>query len=280
MRTNCPFKIAIFTQTQEKFIKKLFLTLTLCYGLCFGNVTMAQEVETESTNESKTITESESEVETESEVEAEVETEAEAKPKFAKYYIGYNYMPVSHELLSFKRFAEEKAILASFGYDHANLRQSEGAKGSVLYAGQKLSENFSLELALKNYGEKTFTYIATENSSGVTYSTTQKISISSVNIGCKYIWKRKEKFNLYAKLGSENWSSTSAKTIKTNDPRLENVLDVYDTRATIDSGDDLYYGVGMDIKGLQFEIAPRNFQDENGEELISTLLQIGYAFSF
>ncbi len=92
----------------------------------------------------------------------------------------------------------------------------------------------------------------------------------------KYIFSLQGNFNLYAKLGFESWSSTDALSGSSDDSSFT----VFN-QAKNDSGIAPLFGAGINVKGFQIEIAPRTFKDEDGGyDWVSTLLQIGYAFSF
>ena len=204
---------------------------------------------------------------------------ASANAQFTEgLYLGYNIVPVSYRTPTSGDFATENALFTRLGYGAAALATEASSSGTLLTVGKTLNEKLSVELGIKDYGERKTAYAAV-SAAGNTATATSTVSVSSILIGAKYNLKQLEKFSLYGKGGLESWNVDSKTSRTINDPRL--------TAPSTDAGDSglaLAVAVGIDFPTkfgvLQAEIAPRSFEDKAGKEILSSTLNIGYHYKF
>ena len=205
---------------------------------------------------------------------------ASANAQFTEgLYIGFNIVPVSYRTPTSGDFATENALFTRLGYGAAALATEASSSGTLLTVGKTLNEKLAIELGIKDYGERKTAYAAV-SAAGNTATAINTVSVSSLLIQAKYNLKQLEKFSLYGKGGLESWNVDDKTSTTTNDTLRVRAAS---TDAS-DSGLALAVAVGVDFPTkfgvLQVEIAPRNFENKAGKEILSSTLNIGYHYKF
>ena len=204
-----------------------------------------------------------------------------------KFYIGLNIVPVSYrENTIAQDFALINTILARSDYNNPTISQEASSSGTLLTIGKELSEKWSVELGIKDYGEQKVTYKNTRPASaGVTsasYTIAKSISASSTLLGAKYNFRPQATVNVYTKFGFESWSADVKRSNTASDASLPAAL--RSTTTTSSSGSDLALAVGIDfptkIGVFQAELAPSGFESVTGQELLSSDFTFGYHYKF
>ena len=74
-----------------------------------------------------------------------------------KFYVGLNIVPVSYRENTLSDFALISATLGPT-YNKPTISQEASSSGTLLTIGKELSEKWSVELGIKDYGEQKVTY--------------------------------------------------------------------------------------------------------------------------